>query len=254
MYKGFNLSLNSKELSNFQHYYKIGEENYLKLKKPIDNNFRKFLFSPTTIDGTELQENWFPNLNADIFISHSHDDKQLAIAFSGWLYENFGLIAFIDSCLWGSSDNLLQGVNDNYSVQNLSPKLYSYSDVNYASSHIHMMLMNALTMMIDKCECFIVINTPNSIQKYETLNKSESPWIYNEIALSKFIRINIPDRFKIIIESKTFSAEKDTPQLKINYNLDLDHLTKIDSTFLAMWLKKHPTNELEALNYLYKLK
>lgn len=47
-----------------------------------------------------MQVSWFPQIKADVFISHSHSDEKLAIIFAGWLYNAFGLTAFIDSCVW----------------------------------------------------------------------------------------------------------------------------------------------------------
>lgn len=53
------------------------------------------------IDGDAISQDWFPNINSNIFISHSHLDEEYVIAFAGWLKKNFNLNAFIDSCVWG---------------------------------------------------------------------------------------------------------------------------------------------------------
>ena len=66
------------------------------------------------IDGTKMQENWFPKVDADIFISHSHKDENLAKGLAGWLYKEFGLEAFIDSCVWGYANDLLLEIDKKY--------------------------------------------------------------------------------------------------------------------------------------------
>ena len=67
-----------------------------------------------------MQANWFPQIKADIFISHSHKDKGLALALAGWLEETFGLTAFIDSCVWGYANKLLKMIDDEYCYQKKS--------------------------------------------------------------------------------------------------------------------------------------
>lgn len=35
---------------------------------------------------------------------------------------------------------------------------------------------------------FVFLNTPNSIQTADTINKTKSPWIYHETVISRLIR------------------------------------------------------------------
>src|SRR5438309_1285086 len=64
------------------------------------------------VDGSEMQDHWFPKIEADVFISHSHTDELAAIELAGWLKDQFGLNSFIDSCVWGHADELLKQVDD----------------------------------------------------------------------------------------------------------------------------------------------
>ena len=64
-----------------------------------------------------MQANWFPQIKADIFISHSHKDEDLALALAGWLKVSFGLTAFIDSCVWGYANDLLKMIDYKYCYQ-----------------------------------------------------------------------------------------------------------------------------------------
>src|SRR5690606_26606894 len=87
------------------------------------------------IDGSKLQADWFPNIEADIFISHSHRDKDLAIALSEYLYQNFDLNVFIDSCIWGYSDEHLKIIDDKYCL-NSDQTTYNYSKRNYSTRRL----------------------------------------------------------------------------------------------------------------------
>lgn len=255
MYKGFNLELELKKDISFKRYYKIGLEKFSEIQQPIKKTLESFLYSDKGIDGTKLEKNWFPKFDTDIFISHSHKDKDLAIALSGWLFQEHNILCFIDSCLWGYSDTLLKNINDDYSWFDKSKDIYAYDKVNFASSHIHMMLSNALAVMIDKSECFILLNTPQSIKAYKDVDKTESPWIHSEILMSKLLKDKKPERLleRLVESTETFSKGLGSPALRIDYDLDINHLMKIDSDFfMDDWGNKIYKNKYEALDSLYK--
>jgi len=65
----------------------------------IRRKIETFLSDDASLDGSAMQSNWFPLIAADIFISHSHLDVDLALTAAGWLSERFGLQPFIDSCV-----------------------------------------------------------------------------------------------------------------------------------------------------------
>ena len=58
------------------------------------------------------------------------------------------------------------------------------------AGHVHMMLSTALANMIDKTECIMFLNTPNSVSTRDTKLKTYSPWIYNEIEITRIIEKN----------------------------------------------------------------
>ena len=237
MYKGFQLELIEEDFYSdkvFNTFYEIGktytsvQEN--NIKKTIDS----YLFSNGTLNGSNMQENWFPQIKADIFISHSHKDEELALTLAGWLKETFGLTAFIDSCVWGYSNNLLKLIDDVY-CRNINRNSYDYDKRNYSTSHVHMMLSVALTQMIDNTECLFFLNTPNSITPDTIINKTESPWIYSEISISQLIRKKELQEYRIMEQNeslKTFSEDK---KLNIQYDLPTDHLVDINGYVLRKW-------------------
>ena len=111
MFSGFNLKLDTESIQqafelDFNKYKKIGEEH---LKSDINrfNSGLKDLINRKTINGSQLQEYCFPNIEAEIFLSHSHKDRDLANALAGWINESFGLKVFVDSNIWEYSLSLI---------------------------------------------------------------------------------------------------------------------------------------------------
>lgn len=241
MYRGFQLDLSQRAYSlkvspnpkwekrKLMHWYSLIDSNRRKVEEAIDVCF----LDDGSIDGSRMQENWFPQVKADIFISHSHGDKELAQELSKWLYMTFGLKAFIDSDIWGYAPVLEEELLCNYlyySSQEEEEELKKF-----VSAHVHLMLSIALNQMIDNTECLFFLNTPNSISINAPIDgTTPSPWIYSEIAMSRLIRKRIPKRYKRKIVSlneaqKLFSAQP------IRYTLPMDHLTKINSSNLKEW-------------------
>jgi len=68
------------------------------------------------IDGAKIMEDWFPNKKADIFISHSHNDRRTAERLAIWLQREMNFSVFIDSVVWGSTDELLKKIDNQYRV------------------------------------------------------------------------------------------------------------------------------------------
>lgn len=251
MFAGFNLKTDEE----FSFYKNLGNAIFNNNKNIVEEGLKKFMLGDGSIDGTEMQNNWFPQIVADIFISHSHADKEKAIALAGWLNCKFGLNVFIDSCVWGFSDNLLKQIDDVY-CKNPGSSYYSYEKRNFSTSHVHMMLSTALSMMIDKTECVLFLNTPNSIDNSEVINQTKSPWIYYEIGMTQLVRKKEPNRPEGIIKKELFENNQ---SLDIKYNLDMKHLQEIVQTDLQEWEKafaqnkeRHPLDHLYVKNKLIK--
>jgi hypothetical protein len=201
------------------------------------------------IDGTKLQDHWFPKIQADVFISHSRSDKSAAIKLASLLDQLFGLSSFIDSCVWGHADDLIRLIDKQFAWDEKT-KTYNYERSNASCAHVHMMLSTALGNMIDSAECAIFIETPNSITTEESVSGTYSPWLYYEIGLMRIIRPRVPER--LMLES--FSAKE--ARAKIQYKLDLSHLTQLDGSGLAKWWKDWPAEKrrgVHALDLLYDI-
>src|SRR5260221_3829122 len=167
-----------------------------------------------------MQGNWFRQFESLVFFSHSHNDENTAITLAGILYGNFGIKSFIDSCIWGYASDLLWLIDNRYCLNDVG-ETFNYQKRNRSTSHIHTMLSMALAKMIDHSECLFFINTPNSLSAEDVIDKTESPWIYLELGMTKLVKIQIPER-RFLSESKTFSkAHHFDEDLRVKYEVDL---------------------------------
>ena len=250
MYRGFNLLLedNCFEKGYFEAFKKVNPKSFSSQETSIVETIKSFVRNDGSLDGSMMQANWFPQIKADIFISHSHKDEDLAHALAGWLKKTFGLTAFIDSCVWGYANELLKMIDDEYCYQKKN-NTYNYQKRNYSTSHVHLMLSVALTQMIDNTECLFFLNTPNSITPDPDSNQTESPWIYSEIATSQLIRKKKLEEYRqvALMESqKTFS---DGGEFELRYDLPTEHLTEIGAGILGTWEKSW--SSLDSSNHKY---
>lgn len=213
-----------------------GKSIYEKHRQEVHDCLEKYITEDGIINGTDLKEHWFSISKKEIFISHSHSDINKVKAFAGWLYECFGLEAFIDSCSWGYCDDLLNRIDKKYCYK---PKkgTYDYNLRNYTTSHVHMMLSTALTEMIDKTECIIFFNTPNSINLATELDKIKnkertiSPWIYHELSMTTMLRSNKPTRYEPILEHFTKDSQE-KPKFSYDVSKALKEMTTLTDKHL----------------------
>jgi len=255
MFRGFNLTGLSE--SDFKEQYvanrlERGTQLFAKDRSAIKKVLDAFITATRTIDGSKLQEYWFPQIKADVFISHSHRDESLAKILAGFLSIEFGLTSFIDSCVWGYADDLLWQIDNEFSKS--GEDLFSYQTRNTTTSHIHMILSRALSMMMDTSECVLFLNTPNSITSKEVVEKTKSPWIYMEIGMTGMLRRNAPDRDPVVI-NENFSGHAKTASFHVEYDVSeaLSALTQLNAETLRKWQEKHSGMGGNALDTLYGL-
>lgn len=251
MYKGFNLDLQNKKY--FDEFSRLYNDSYQEQQEEIQIELEKFIDMSGNLSGKKIMEDWFPNIKADIFISHSHQDEDLAISFAGWLKQNFKLESFIDSTVWGNANNLLKIIDNKYCKQD--DGYYNYSKRNYSTSHVHMMLSISLMKMMDKCECVIFINTPKSYIPSKELNNgiTLSPWIFSEISMAKMLRIQPPERNNIAKSSLATESRDFSEALEIEYPLNMDHLYILNVAILQKWKNQNNKQGSASLDTLYNL-
>lgn len=261
MYKGFNLEFDTPSTFKklLDKYYDDGKAIYNGRKNEVILKLDSYLGLDGSLDCSALQEDWFPTMDNNVFISHSHDDEDLAVSLAGWLYKEFRLTSFIDSYVWGYCNKLLKEIDEEY-CKHSNGTSYDYDKRNYSTSHVHMMLSTALTKMIDKTECIIFLNTDKSTLKAKDIisTQTRSPWIYSEIMSTKMLRENMPERVTLKKSaSDTFFVENAQKILKPTYDLDLKHLIKLAESDLAslhrMYEKNYPANSTDVLDKLYTI-
>lgn len=257
MYQGFQLLGFDKsffEDDQFERYVDVGKKSFDKDRATVEKGLEKYLRSNGRLSGKKIEQDWFPEIQADIFLSHSHRDEKLVLALAGWLQEEMNLRTFVDSGVWGYADDLLRQVDDAY-CKTEDGAYYSYPKRNISTSHVHMMLSVALTKMIDKCECFMLVKTPESIKLSEAVKeagaeKTLSPWIYAELEASRVIRENEPQRdmgqYSLRHDGLTESA-----MLQVEYPAELEHLVPLTGDLLNEW-RSRGQRGLTALDILYR--
>ena len=250
MYSKFNLKISDSFYNmELNKHLEKGKRIYEKHGELTKKSLKEFIYDNNHIDGTSMKSNWFEIKNVDVFISHSHKDINKVKAFAGWLYDKFGLTAFIDSCAWGYCDDLLKEIDDKHcKIKN--GESYDYNLRNYTTSHVHMMLSTALTEMIDNTECVMFYNTPNSVSLVDDLNALKeknkeitlSPWIYYELAMTSLVRRRKPERTIALLEKAlqhTLFSERNTINIEYDIEKYLVDMIDIESEQLKSWDREY---------------
>lgn len=181
------------------------------------------------IDGERLQNFVFPTNNYDVFISHSHNDLEIAKRFATWLKEKYGYNVFLDSFVWNSADGLLLEIDNLYCKQRNG--LYNYHKRNYSTAHIHTMLSMSIMEIIKRSKVGILIDSHHSINLERLRNSNQaktlSPWIFQEIMLMRQFANS---------ESSTrmFSSENLNESLQMAHTVDLSDFTPLTARDLII--------------------
>lgn len=260
MFVGFNLEVTREYFGGkFERLREVGKEHLQDSKSKCSDSLNKYILG-TELDGTGIQNDWFSEVKANIFISHSHRDADLANALAGWLYEKFGLTCFIDSNVWGYSANLLAELNNQYSDKRKNENggvTYTHEKCNLVSQHVNMMLNIALQKMIDKTEVTILLNTDNAIQvDFNTGgNQTYSPWIYSELVCTQIVRKKPLSEYRpnTLLEH---SLKRENAEMTIKYDVPTAHLIPLSTDDLKEWFRECQAipNPNKKLDKLYDLK
>ena len=213
------------------------------------------------IDAQKLADHLYPAKKAHVFLSHSHRDADQAIELAVALRDK-GLDVFVDSCVWGYFDNLLDALNEVYAEPKKKPEggvIYNYRKATELTAGVHMMLMGALHAMIDRSELFVFLNTDNSlpITTIAGVERTLSPWIYSELQFSATARSRIPLRYCVGMESilnevqrsdKTITSKSAVFAFKV-FN---DHLPKVGGGQLREWFVSSNQRKDQALHSIYE--
>lgn len=253
MYCGYDIKFfQNLDLENIDEHYNYGLSIFGPQKIDVMLNLKHFALTDGALNGSAIQSNWFPHIKSDIFLSHSHSDEKIAIAIAGALKKDYDLDVFVDSCLWGNSNDLLRMIDDKYCL-NLHSDTYNYSKRNFSTSHVHMMLSTALTMMIDNSECIFFLNTPNSLNTDDVIQQTMSPWIYSELAISRLIQKKKPVRGTVRIQD-SLQKSIDNFSFDIKYTVDTSHFRELTAEEFQLWTETmEESPDLHPLDVLYRV-
>ncbi|GAA6986323.1 toll/interleukin-1 receptor domain-containing protein [Helicobacter pylori] len=118
--------------------------------------------------------------SAQVFLSHSHADKNKALKVKNYLESETNHRVFIDSLFWDYKDDVL----------NELAKRYYTSKIEDAFTLI---LRESLQDMIEKCPYFVFLQSNNSVSFNQDLSYTTySAWIYEELKIAHSIRESRP--------------------------------------------------------------
>lgn len=141
----------------------------------------------------ELQEAFFspfkPQLkNAQVFLSHSHADRNKALEVKDYLESKTKRKVSIDSLFWDYKDDVLNELaeyDDKYDDK--------YDDISKIEDAFTLILRESLQDMIEKCPYFVFLQSSNSVSN-QGLSRNQvllkitySAWIYEELKIAHSI-------------------------------------------------------------------
>lgn len=254
MFRGFELKISESSFSEDYDPDAIFKNKGLNQKSDFQRNYEKMLQSVTEdarffINGNEIEDIWFPKDvgHYHMFLSHSHDDKDLAVSIAGLLKQKMNLDVFIDSLVWGFRDQLVHLLYDKTGRRN--------DTVSSICSHVDCMLTKSLIEMMDSCECLLFLNTSQSVSIKDAVKHTHSPWIYAELEASRFLRRHKDEawRDRLAIGYVTLSENQASAMPNISYEIP-EHLSKISYAQFSRWLiNSRGLKCFDALDKLYQL-
>ncbi len=146
--------------------------------KKIDKLIKNAPYSNDGIilNHNEIKEAFFspfkPQLkNAQVFLSHSHADKNKALKVKNYLESETNRRIFIDSLFWDYKNNVLN-------------ELAKYDDTSKIEDAFTLILRESLEDMIKKCPYFVFLESKNSVSNQGLSQITYSAWIYEELKIA----------------------------------------------------------------------
>ncbi|WRA87969.1 toll/interleukin-1 receptor domain-containing protein [Helicobacter pylori] len=125
----------------------------------------------------EIKEAFFspfkPQLkNAQVFLSHSHADRNKALEVKNYLESQTKRKVFVDSLFWDYKDDVLN-------------ELAKHDDISKIKDAFTLILRESLQDMIEKCPYFVFLQSKNSVSLNQDLSRiTYSAWIYEELKIA----------------------------------------------------------------------
>lgn len=200
----------------------VSSPRHQQFKGEVEQFVKKFSASGSGVFvANKLISQWFPIVNADVFLSHSHDSKDEVEALASYIEDKTGKIVFVDSIYWDSADKMIKLFYD-FIDERCDGGRFKVDSLLKASEHVHCMLERAILAMMDKCDDFVFLDESSSVP-----NVTLSPWIYSELEFSKHL-LGSEGMIKEGVEN--FSVQ-------VAYNKSLEHLHNVSLDALCRQLR-----------------
>ncbi len=189
--KAFRVDLNSSEnqsilkpIARYSFHNQAHQVN--EAVKKIDKLIKNAPYSNDDIilNHNKIKEAFFspfkPQLkNAQVFLSHSHADKNKALEVKNYLESETNHKVFVDSLFWDYKDDVLN-------------ELAEYDDISRIEDAFTLILRESLQDMIEKCPYFVFLQSKNSVSNQDLLKITYSAWIYEELKIAHSISESRP--------------------------------------------------------------
>ncbi len=115
--------------------------------------------------------------DAQVFLSHSHADKNKALKVKNYLESKTNHRVFIDSLFWDYKNNVLKEIKKHH------------IDVSKIEDTFTLILRESLQDMIEKCPYFVFLQSNNNVSFNQDLSCiTYSAWVYEELKIAHSIR------------------------------------------------------------------
>ncbi|GAA9109661.1 toll/interleukin-1 receptor domain-containing protein [Helicobacter pylori] len=128
------------------------------------------------LNHNEIKEVFFspfkPQLkDAQVFLSHSHADRNKALEVKNYLESKTNHRVFIDSLFWDYKDNIVK-------------EMSKYDNTSKIEDAFTLILRESLQDMIEKCPYFVFLKNKNSVSDQGLSRITYSAWIYEELKIA----------------------------------------------------------------------
>lgn len=201
---------------NQVHQVHQGNEAAEKIHELIKN--ARYSNDDIVLKRNEIKEAFFspfkPQLkNAQVFLSHSHADRNKALEVKNYLENQTKRKVFIDSLFWDYKDDVLN-------------ELAKYDDISKIEDAFTLILRESLQDMIEKCPYFVFLQSKNSVSNQGLSCITYSAWIYEELKIAHSI-------------SETISESSESRPIPMMESIQLSHdISPFLKSFETITLKK----------------
>ncbi|GHP25184.1 hypothetical protein VN1175_14130 [Helicobacter pylori] len=150
--------------------------------------------------------------STQVFLSHSHADKNKALKVKNYLESETNHRVFIDSLFWDYKNNVLKEIKKHH------------IDVSKIEDAFTLILRESLQDMIEKCPYFVFLQSNNSVSNQGLSHTTYSAWVYEELKIAH----SISSKSRLTIAMESFQASYDiSPFLKHLKTITLSELSHI---------------------------